>query len=476
MSRALSRRELLKIAGMGAGAMAAARLAQAPYLMAAPAPTGDKAKLRLAVIGCGGQGVSNHVRVAARENLVALVDADDNRIAAAIAEAKKEAGFDEAKVKTYSDYRTFYDEMSREVDAVIIATPNHHHALASLLAMQRGIGVYVEKPMAYDIHEARTMAQFARQYKVATQMGNQGHSGDGYRVLVEYIQAGAIGNVTQVYHWTNRANGGWGPRPPAMTAPQGLHWDNWIGPAPFREYHKGLHPHDWHNYHDFGNGSLGNMAAHIMDGAFWALKLDRPSAIEVEEMSGGNAEMYPIGTRIRWDYPARGEMPPLKVYWYDGVRADSPQARKNSVPSSTRREDGNIPPIMAEMEKLTGRHFDDGATFYVGDKGVMYTGTYGGGARILPEEKHQAFMPPPRTIERVKGTHQQNFFQAVRGGEPAVSNFDYASRFTEIILLGDLAIKAGVGHKVLWDGDKMTTGKPETDRFLQREYRKGWSY
>lgn len=477
MSQGISRRELLKRAGAGAGAVAAARLLQAPYLMAQTAPTGDKAKLRLAVIGCGGQGRSSHIPPAARENLVAVVDPDDRAVAQALKKAGEEKDVDTAKIKTFNDYRTFFDTMAKEVDAVIIATPNHQHALPALLAMQRGIAVYVEKPMAHTIHEARTMAEFAEKYKVATQMGNQGHSGEGYRRLVEYIEGGAIGQVREVYHYTNRANGGVGPRPAPEPVPAGLNWDNWIGPAPFREFHKELHPHSWHGWYDFGNGSLGNMAAHIMDGAHWALQLDRPSAIEVEEVVGGSDERYPIGTRIRWDYPARGALEPVKVYWFDGQRAGIEKARKGTGPASIDKADGNLPPILAEMEKLTGRTFDDSGTFYVGDKGVMYTATYGGGVRILPEEKHQAFTAPPARIPRVKGTHQENFFAAVRGGAPAVSNFGTASHLTETMLLADLAMRAGKGQKVEWDGEKMaSTNRPELNRFLKTEYRQGWKY
>lgn len=474
MSQQLSRRDLLKRSALGAGALAATRLLQAPYLLAAPAPTGDKAKLRLAIIGCGGRGQEAHMRVAARENLVAIVDADDKNIARSLKKAAEEPGVDTTKIKTFNDYRPFFDQMSREVDAVIIATPNHHHALPAMLAMQRGLAVYVEKPMAHDIHEARAMRAYANEHKIVTQTGNQGHSGEGYRRLVEYIHARAIGNVSEVYHWTNRANGESKPRPSPV--PQGLHWDNWLGPAPFREYHKGLHSHDWHNWFDFGNGSLGNMAAHVMDGAFWALELDRPSSIEVEEVVGGSKESFPVSTRIRWDYPARGAMMPLKAYWYDGIRPDVTNAGKGVTQGSVDKKSANLPPIMIEMEKLTGRDFSDSATFYVGDKGVMYTGTYGEGVRILPEAKQKAFPIPPKTIPRIKGTHQQNFFEAVRGGPPASANFDYSARLTETILLGDLAIRAGVGHKVHWNSDKMTTGEPELGRFLQQEYRKGWTY
>lgn len=483
MADKISRRELLKTAAVGSGALAASRLMGAPYIMAQPKPTGDQARLRMAVIGCGGQGTNAHVPVAARENLVALIDPDSKALERAIAKAKNEKEFDADKVKTFGDYRKFFDQMAREVDAVLIVTPNHQHALPAILAMQRGIAVYVEKPMAHDIREARVMAETARKYKVATQMGNQGHSEEGYRRLCEYIWAGAIGNVSEVYHWTNRANGGVGPRPAPRPVPANLDWDSWIGPAPYREYHPDLHPHSWHGWHDFGNGSLGNMAAHVMDGAFWALDLARPSSVEVEQMVGGSAERYPVGTRIRWDYPARpatanhGPMPPVKLWWYDGRRPDATSASKGDGPASVAKESANLPPIMAEMEKLTGRKFGDSATFYVGDKGVMYTNTYGSGVRILPEEKHKAFPVPEIKIPRVGMSHHRDFFRAVRGGQPAVSNFDYAAPFTEVILLGDLAIKAGLNRKIEWDADKhQVANMPEMNRFLGPTYRKGWEY
>ncbi|MDF2440724.1 MAG: hypothetical protein JWN98_1708 [Abditibacteriota bacterium] len=475
MKERLSRRDFMKIAAAGTGVAAGAQLLDMPYILAAPAPTGDQAKLRTAVIGCGGRGISSHVRPAAREHLVALVDPDEKNLEAALKKAAEEPGVDPSKIRTFTDYRKFFDAMNKEVDAVFIATPNHHHALPALIAMQHGIGVYVEKPLAFNIDEARTMGEYARRYKAASQMGNQGHSGEGYRRLCEYIWAGAIGNVTEVYHWTNRANGGTGARPPALPIPAGLHWDEWIGPAPMREYHKDLHPHEWHNWHDFGNGSLGNMASHIMDGAFWALKLNRPTSIEVEEALGGSHELYPVGTRIRWDFPARGEMAPVKVYWYDGKRKGIEDAGKGDIQGSVSKQGANMPPIMEEMEKLTGRKFRDGATFYVGDKGIMYTGTYGEGVRILPEEKHLAFKMPEPIIPRVKDSHQGNFLAAVRGGPPAVANFDYAAPFAEMVLLGDLAIKAGVGQKVEWDGNKCTN-RPELNRFLKRQARKGWEY
>jgi predicted dehydrogenase len=479
MSTRITRRELIKGAAAGAAVVAGSRTFDLPYIMAQGAPAGSKAKLRLAIIGCGGKGVSTHVTNGAREKIVALVDPDESKIASAIKKAKEHNAPDTDSIKTFSDYRKMFDEMGKEIDAVFVVTPNHHHALPALLAMQRGIAAYVEKPMAYDIYETRKMAEFARKYKVATQMGNQGHSGEGYRRLVEYIQAGAIGNVTEVYHWSDRANGGVGPRPAAITVPKGMNWDAWIGPAPYRDYHPQLHPHSWHGWHDFGDGSLGNMGAHIMDGAHWALNLEAPTAIEMEEMNGGSDERYPIGTRIRWDFPARGEMPPVKVFWYDGKRTGAKGTAKGEAPDSVAEDLRNRPPLLNELRKKYGKdRFDSNGTLYVGDKGIMYTGTYGGGVRIVPEEQHKATPVPEMKIARIKGSHTEDFLRGVRDpSHTPCSNFEVASKLNEHLLLGCLAIKAGVGKKVEWDAANMkSTNLPEVNRFLQRDYRKGWEY
>ncbi|MDD5522380.1 MAG: Gfo/Idh/MocA family oxidoreductase [Kiritimatiellae bacterium] len=475
MNSKQTRREFLKKATMCAGAAAGSQFFSAPYIMADKAPN---SKLGMAVIGCGGQGIGNHVPVAARERLVALVDVDELNIAKAVDKAKKIAPqIKTSSIKTFTDYRKMFDKMAREIDAIFIATPNHHHALPALTAMRLGKHVYVEKPMAYNVHEARTMAECARQNKVATQMGNQGHSGEGYRRLCEYIWAGAIGKVTEVYCWSNRANGGVGPRPPILPVPEKLHWDEWIGPAPFRDYHKDLHPHEWHGWHDFGNGSLGNLGCHVMDGAFWALKLEHPTSIEVELMLGGSDERFPVGTRIRWDFPARGEMPPVKIYWYDGKRDLSDHEGEEKSPDiySVSKAVASRPPLVEELEKKYNRNFGGNGTIYVGDKGYMYTGCYGEGTRIVPEEKHQEFPIPEKIIPRIKGSHQDNFLNACRGGEPACANFDYSARFTEVILLGSLAMIAGERKKIEWDGPNMKcTNIPEINNFLKREGRKGW--
>ncbi len=373
MNTMQSRRTFLQTAVVGAGALAASRTFGAPALLSTRAPG---AQLRTAVIGCGGRGVSAHVPAAAGERLVALVDADDNGLAKGLKKASPRTG-----LRTFSDYRRMFDALGKELDAVFIATPNHHHALPALLAMERGIHVYVEKPLAYTIAEARQLAAAALRYKVTTQMGNQGHSGESYRRLCEYLWAGAIGNVTEVHHWSNRSNGGVGPRPAPAPVPKGLHWDEWIGPAPYREYHPDsiktehgktkvnpLHPHEWHGWHDFGNGSLGNMACHVMDGAFWALKIEHPTSIEVEELAGGSSERYPTGTRIRWDVPARGALPPVKLYWWDGKRKGMQHAGvdKEDTEDSVAREARNRPPLVDELEKKYARDFGGNGTLYVG--------------------------------------------------------------------------------------------------------------
>lgn len=442
-------------------------------------------KLRVAVIGCGGQGRGAHVPHGVQQRLVGLVDPDPKCIDLALKRgveiaAKGKDPFDPASVKTFADYRQFFDKMAKEVDAIIVATPNHHHALPGMIAMKLGIGVYIEKPLCYDINEARILSRMSKEYKVGTQMGNQGHSAGGYHTLVEYIAAGAIGNVTEVHCWSDRKNGGEGPRPAAMAVPEGMNWDNWIGPAPYREYHKELHPHSWHGWHDFGDGSLGNMGCHVMDGAHWALNLGHPTSVELLEVSGGTDERYPIGCKICWTFPARGKMPPVKVYWYDGVRKGMKSAAGvGDTPDAVDEKARNKPALVGELEKKYERKFDSNGSLYVGDKGIMYTGTYGGGVRIVPEEAHKAFKAPERTLARLpKGMgHHGSFFNAVRtkGAEPASSNFEVAAKLTEMILLGCLAIKAGLGRKVEWDGEGMRcTNLADVNRFLKREYRKGW--
>jgi len=483
MNTNMNRRSFLKTSVAAAAAAAGSRLFCAPSILADSSPN---SRLAIAVIGCGERGATFHIPAAADERLVAIVDVDDNRLAAAMrppkaerpaGDERKTTGVNFSRVKKFTDYRKMFDKVGKEIDAVFIATPNHHHALPALIAMQLGKHVYCEKPLCHDISLARRMAEFAARYKVATQMGNQGHSSEGARRVCEYIGAGAIGKVTTVYAWSNRFNGGVGPRPPQEPVPAGLHWDEWIGPAPYREYHKDLHPHEWHGWHDFGNGSLGNMGCHIMDAAFWALKLDQPTSVEVEDMLGGSDERYPLGTRIRWDYPARGDMPPLKLYWFDGKKrsAKSSATAVNDTQDSINSAAQNLPPLVEELEKRYKIKLGGNGVLYVGDKGVLWSDTTCSSVRIIPEKQHRATPVPRIQIPRIKGSHTSDFLSACRGGKPACSNFGYAARLAEVVLLGSLAYIAGPGRKIEWDGPGMKcTNIPELNHWVKCPVRKGW--
>jgi predicted dehydrogenase len=497
MTLPITRRSFLKSAALGAGTAAGSCFFCAPAILAQES---ERAKLRVAIIGSGGRGKSYISQILSDERLVALVDVDEKRLnEPAKSSKKKKTGSkpaassepDLSAAKRFIDYRKMFDKFGKEIDAVMVATPNHHHAPASLMAMQLGKPVYCEKPLTHDIHDVRRMAEFAGKYKVATQMGNQGHSCEGMRRLCEYIWAGAIGKVTTVYTWSNRANGGVGPRPAKEPVPAGLHWEEWIGPAPYRDYHPdttiktkdgkekviGLHPHEWHNWHDFGNGSLGNMGCHVIDGAFWALKLGYAASVEVEEMLGGSDERYPIGTRIRWDFPARGDMPPVKLYWFDGKKKGAKmELDENDAPGSVTAGAQNRPPLVEELEKKYNVKLGGNGALYVGEKGIIWSDTYCMSVRIVPEEQHKATPVPEQKIPRIKGSHISDFLRACRGGEPACSNFAYASRLTEVVLLGSLAYIAGPGKKIEWDGPGMKcSNMPELARWVKCPVRKGWN-
>jgi hypothetical protein len=263
-----TRRAFLKQAALALGA---ASMASAPSLLAQRSPN---AKLAVAVIGCGGRGEVS-LEAALGEELVAIVDVDDSRLAAAARKASER----NAHPRTFSDYRRMFDAMHKDLDAVMVATPDHHHAPASLRGLKLGKHVFCEKPLCHDVAEARALANAARRQKVTTMMGNQGHCGDGYRRLCEYIWGGAIGDVLETHSWSGFVNGGTGSRPPSKPVPAGLRWDQWLGPAPYRDYHEGLHPLYWRYHCDFGTGGLGDWGCHNLDGVFWALKLEQPDTI-----------------------------------------------------------------------------------------------------------------------------------------------------------------------------------------------------
>lgn len=431
-------------------------------------------KLNCAVIGCGAKGAT-HIATAAGQNLVALVDVDSAKLDKARLLAKSKNA-DPERIQVFTDYRTMFDRMAKQIDAVFVATPNHHHALPAMIALQLGIGAYVEKPLCHTVDEARKLKALAAKYQVATQMGNQGHCGEGYRRLCEYVWAGAVGPITETHSWSDRANGGIGPRPPTLPVPTGINWENWIGPAPYRDYHADLHPHEWHGWHDFGNGSLGNMGCHVLDGVYWSLKLEHPTRIEVEEMFGGGDERYPTGTRIRWDFPARAEMPAVKVYWYDGRIGEGDTGDGNKAAPRGPRGPRNLPPLVAELQKqYPEEKFEPNGTLYIGEKGILYTGTYGGNLRIIPQKQMQETPTPPQMLPRPSGSAGDFLRAVLEKRADTAAGFDYSARLTEFTLLGNIAQRAGVGKPVDWDGPNMRiTNLPELNRLLNPEYRDGW--
>jgi len=474
MKNQVSRRSFIKGSSVAAGVFAAA-----PFNILHAQNSGDK--VRFVQIGCGNRGFA-HLGATVNEQFVAAVDVDEKRHVEVKkwADGKKKEGkaIEPEKIQSFTDYRKMFDKLAKEVDAVFIATPNHQHAIPAMIAMQLGKAVYCEKPVCHDIWEARQLREMAAKSKAATQMGNQGHCMEGYRALCEYIWAGAIGKVTETHSWTNRANGGEGPRPPKLPTPEGLDWDQWIGPAPYRDFHDDIHPHEWHGWYDFGNGSIGNMGCHVLDGVYWALKCEHPTSVEVESQRGGSDERYPMGSKVRWDVPARGDMPAFKAYWYEGLNPTTQGKPKGNL-RAVQGDDRNLPQLLLDLRKqYPDEELDssDSGTLYVGEKGVIYTGTYGDKMHIVPYEKHKRYKAPEKTLPRPKMIFD-DFLAAVRAGKKDTAvPFEYGTRLTEFAILGNLAMKAGAGKKVEWDGPNMkVTNMPELNQWIHRPYRTGWN-
>jgi hypothetical protein len=424
-------------------------------------------KINVAVIGAGGKGegeVSDAAGLGA--NIVALCDVDYNRAAKSI-EKHPDA-------KQYHDFRKMLEEMGNSIDAVTVSTPDHVHAPASLMAMKMGKHCFCQKPLTQSVYEARMMRQVAKEKKLATQMGNQGSAGDGLRRAVEVIQAGVIGKPKELHVWSNRPI--W---PQGIDRPQGedpvpadFNWDLWLGPAPVRPFKKGVyHPFSWRGWRDFGTGALGDMACHTVNMPFRALKLGYPNVVECEETSELHAETYPKTSRIRFEFPAREGLPPLKFWWYDGNPGEK------SVKLLRPNED-----ITKEIVALQGKLPASGALI-IGDKGKIFSpDDYGSTFFILASgeenftkgSEHEACKAVEQTIPRSPG-HMKEWLEMIKGGAPAYSNFDIAAYLTEIILLGCVAMRVGVGKKLDWDGPNMRAKNTRAaDQFVKREYRKGW--
>ena len=402
-------------------------------------------KLNIAGIGVGGQGGRDLDNIGT-ENIVALCDVDDAHA------AHTYNRYPDAK--RYRDFRVML-EQQKDIDAVVIGTPDHLHAVVAMTAIQMGKHVYCEKPLTHSIHEARVLAQAARDAKVATQMGNQGQASDESRLLCEYIWDGAIGNVREIHGWCNR-NPSISPR--GMGRPEGsspvpptLDWDLWLGPAPYRPYVEGAYlPFVWRGWWDFGTGVLGDIGCHNFAAIFKALNLGHPTSVEATSTAAQsppeiNAESAPIASIVHYEFPAAGERPAVTLTWWDG---------------------GLMPRRPEELEPERPFGGGDGM-LYIGDKGKMLN------HRLIPESRMEEYGMPPQKLERSPG-HCQEWVNACKGGEPAGSNFDVAGPLTEAVLLGNIAIRTG--QKLLWDGPNMTvTNVPEANQYVNPPYREGWT-
>jgi len=410
-------------------------------------------KLNIAGVGVGGMGASNMDAVSS-QNVVALCDVDDEKAAKTF---NKFPG-----AKKYRDYRKMLDEMGKQIDAVIVATPDHTHAVIAMEAIRRGKHVYVQKPMTRTVYEARMLKQAAAEHKVITQMGNQGHSGPSIRKICEWIWDGAIGPVREVHAWTNRPIWPQGIDRPKDTpaVPQNLDWDLWLGPAPTRPYNPVYHPFSWRGWWDFGSGALGDMGCHILDAPFWALKLGSPISVQASVTKTNKAsssiakETFPLSSIVHFKFPARGDMPPVTLTWYDG---------------------GLTPPRPEELEEGRKMGDDGSGSLFVGDKGKLIAGTYAGGPQLLPYSRMKEYKQPAETLPRVKTSHEMNWVEACKSGKPASCDFSYAGPFTEMVVLGNLAVRFP-NTRLLWDGQAMqVTNLPEANAFVKQPFREGWS-
>jgi predicted dehydrogenase len=432
MTRSTNRREFLATgAAIGAGFWVAGTSRAAPS-------RSPNEKLNIGIIGAGGRGASNTGGVAS-ENIAALCDVDASRLEAA---AKK---FPAAK--TYRDWRKLVDQ--KGLDAVVVSTTDHTHAPASVWAMCRGLGVYCEKPVAHSVYEARVVQETYKKTKVATQMGTQIHATDNYRRVVELIQSGAIGPVREAHVWCGRKGLVDGNRPKEEPpVPANLDWDLWLGPAPYRPYHPRYMPGctTWEQWWDFGNGCLGDMGSHLIDLPFWALKLRDPLSIAAEGAQL-RPETYPEWLVVHWEHPARGDLPPVTLHWYDGIQQPRVEVPDNDL-----------------------KKWHQGILF-VGDKGMLVADY--GRCILAPADRFRDFQRPRPSIPPSKG-HYQEWLLGIKTGSPTLCNFDYSGKLVENNLLGSVAFRTG--KKLTWDATALKAiNCPDADRYIRPPYREGWT-
>jgi hypothetical protein len=447
-------------------------------------------KLNIGCIGAGGRAAADISGVAS-ENLVAFADPDSVRAADTFQKYSAAA--------KYADFRQMFDKEEKNIDAVTIAIPDHMHATAAMWAMERGKHVYCEKPLTHTPWEARMLTEAAARYGVATQMGNQGYSNDGTRIATEIIWSGEIGNVTEVHAWTNRPiwPQGMDEIPAEEVVPRTLDWDTWLGVAELRPFTSGgdaykqaaktqygfYLPFNWRGFLDFGCGSIGDMACHILGAPNMALILGAPTSVELVRQEGKNSLTYPKSTVTRFEFPARKSMPALTLYWYDAqsappfrpkdIAADEPLiGGPGSFVHNDPTDSRNMTPLPAR-DVAAPRPGEDNGALFVGDKGYLTTDTYAENVRLLPEARNNDYKLPPEVLTRAP-EHHRDWLRACKGGEKSCSDFSVAGPFTEWILLATIAMR--VPGKLEWDSAKMRfTNSEEANKYVRPNFRKSWA-
>ncbi|HEX7121190.1 MAG TPA: Gfo/Idh/MocA family oxidoreductase [Gemmatimonadaceae bacterium] len=468
--------------------------------------------LNVAVVGIGGMGMNNALALLkGGENLVAVCDVDpgyvERQLAGRLRPRDGQVSPDAILIRDaytrapkFTDFRVML-ERQRDIDAVVIATPDHLHAVIAQAAMQAGKHVYVQKPLTYSVYESRLLARTAEQTRVVTQMGNQGHSADGTRRIRELITSGVLGPVREVHVWTDRPQRYWaqgipGPtqieslRPPATserpgstparppappswnirtverailkemaanptTPPEGLEWDLFLGPAPVLPYHPAYHPFSWRGWVPFGVSAIGDMGAHLLDQPCWALDLTYPTSVVATSTPwGGPASdpaSYPLAMMVEYEFPGRGTQPPVTLRWYDG----------------------GLTPMLPDVELPRG---DGGGGVFIGERGYLTYETYGHNPKVYPASLAEEAAAVPTSVPRIEGSHEMNWAKACRGEGTASCPFSYAAPLTEVMLLGIVALRAGQGRRIVYDGAAMrVTNVPDANAYLTREYRQGWA-
>lgn len=453
-------------------ATAAAACAVVPrHVLGGPRFVAPSEKVHIAIVGAGGQGRTNAKNLFYEEDaqIIAVCDVaettDLSKFYYGGSGGRKplKALVEEHYAKTSPNYRCaeYVDfrvllEKEKAVDAILCATPDHAHAVVSIAAMKAGKHIYCEKPLTHSVWEARQVARVAKETGVATQMGNQGHSGEGPRLTCEWIWDGAIGPVREVHAWSDTGKWATGQGRPRETppVPPGWNWDLWLGPREPRPYSPAYTPYNWRGWWAFGTGSIGDMACHNIDPAVWALKLEHPTRVEATSAEIDDEVASPCGAIYRYQFGPRGDMPPVTLTWYDGgLRPETPKGIDPKDPKQRLGEGGN-------------------GILFLGDKGMITCPGWAGMPRLLPLSLHLEYKRPSKTLPRTKG-HHADWVAACKGGKPASGNFEYSARLTEIVLLGNVALRTK--KPLTWDGPAMkATNAPEADRFLKEQYRKGW--